>query len=183
MKKTVWFLLLALTLVIAGAAFAAENDKVEISFKFDRLHGNATNQFAIWVEDAEGKYVDTVYATHFTAAGGWQTRHMALRSWVRHAGVPKMQKSEVDAVSGATPRGGALKYEWDLKDKNGKRVPDGCYIVLLEGTLRNETSVVYRALIEVDGDSVTLKPVPKYSNDDETDRGMISEVVVKYIDR
>lgn len=183
MKKLVLFAIVLLTFAqLCGTAFAGNGDKAEITFKYDRLSGHATNQFAIWVEDAEGKYVDTVYATRFTATGGWEKRPAALHRWVGHAEVAKMNKAEIDAITGATPKAGTLTYTWDLTDKNGKKLPDGPYMILLEATLRNENSVVYRALVEVGGDSVTLHPIPKYAGKDEADRKMISEVTVRYID-
>jgi len=67
-------LLLALLAGAGPALFAQENGDaparsrgrgwdVEVSFTFARQSGAASNQFAVWVEDAQGRYVRTLYAT------------------------------------------------------------------------------------------------------------------------
>ena len=80
-------------------------------------------QIAVWIEDPEGRYLETVYATHkiatqsWTAAGG-NRRREALPHWCHRRGVryadglylPTKKEPLTDGVSGATPRG-----SFDLK--------------------------------------------------------------------
>ena len=48
--------------------------EVIISFNFERQSGWASNQFAIWIEDMDGNYINTLYATAWTANGGYASR-------------------------------------------------------------------------------------------------------------
>lgn len=150
-----------------------------ISFSYKKKSGFASNQFAVWVEDAKGKYVKTLFATDFTADGGWKKRPNSLPLWVKQSGLAEMNKARIDAISGATPRQGALAYHWDGTDDSGAAVSAGKYVIFLEATLRNDNGVIYSAAVKL-GSFGEVKPEPKYSGDKESDRDMISDVVVKY---
>lgn len=76
-------------------------------------------QLAIWIEDTEGHYVATVYATHKIATQSWQAaggnrRREALPHWCHCRGIryadglclPTKEHPLTDGISGATPRGG-----------------------------------------------------------------------------
>ena len=80
-------------------------------------------QLAVWIEDTEGNYLSTVYATHKIATQSWQAsggsrRKEALPHWCYSRGVqypdglylPTKDEPLTDGVSGATPHGG-----FDLK--------------------------------------------------------------------
>lgn len=75
-------------------------------------------QVALWIEDTEGRYVATVYATHKIATQSWQAaggsrRREALPHWCYSRGVrysdglylPTKRQPLTDGISGATPRG------------------------------------------------------------------------------
>lgn len=138
----------------AGGGQAAQNvdtnaAHVQITFNFQRQSGYATNQFAVWVEDMQGNIVKTLYATSFTANGGYEKRPDALPLWVEKAGLASMQGSEVDAITGATPKTGDLTFLWDLKDEAGQVVAPGEYGFFVEGSLRWKNRVLYSGTIEV----------------------------------
>jgi len=44
---------------------------VAISFGYVKQSGSASNQFAVWIEDMSGNYLQTVFATRWTANGGF----------------------------------------------------------------------------------------------------------------
>lgn len=80
-------------------------------------------QIAVWVEDTEGKYLATVYASYKIATQSWQAaggnrRKEALPHWCHSRGVqyadglylPTSDEPLTDGISGATPRSG-----FDLK--------------------------------------------------------------------
>jgi hypothetical protein len=96
----------------------------------------------VWIEDADGGYVTTLYATDFTAAGGWEIRPTSIPDWVKASGVAT--GADVDAVSGATPAAGAQTYTWDFTDASGKAYDEDIFTVVVEGTLRWDNQVVYR---------------------------------------
>ena len=124
-------------------------NSVEISFDYERIGSHATNQMAIWVENADGELVKTVLVTNFAAARrGYRNRDMAISHWVAAADPESMSDEQIDAISSATPGAGHLTYIWNLTDQNDDRVPDGVYTVYLEGTLFWESNVLFSAVID-----------------------------------
>lgn len=119
-------------------------ERLDITFDYQR-GGIASSQYAIWVEDAAGKPVRTIFMTRFTATRGFSERPDAVPTWVARFNPAQMTSAQVDAVSGATPSNGSLHYAWDGKDNQGKPVPAGSYTVFLEGTLYWGTRVLYSA--------------------------------------
>ena len=151
----------------------------ELSFSFTRQSGSASNQFAVWIENAQGQFVKTLYATRWTAAGGWERRPTSIPIWVSRSGLAALTSTEIDAVSGATPRTSALTYTWDGTDSRGAAVPDGSYVLILEGTLRWENQVLYRAPILLGSGAATVSVSVEYAGDSTAERGMISDVQVR----
>jgi len=75
-------------------------------------------QIAIWMEDMQGNYLSTIYASHKIATQAWQSagnnrRKEALPHWCHSRGVqyedglylPTQKEPLTDGISGATPRG------------------------------------------------------------------------------
>lgn len=74
-------------------------------------------QIAIWVEDMEGNYITSIYASHKVATNSWQSnggnkRKEALPVWNYARRVQAVDgvsgatpQASVDGISGATPRG------------------------------------------------------------------------------
>jgi len=119
--------------------------------------GSASNQHAVWIEDTSGNVIATLFASQWTATGGYKTRPDSIALWANRAGLASMTKDEVDAVSGATPKSGQLSYTWDLTDKNGNIVPPGDYMFFVEGTLRWKNFVLYSGMITLSTDLVTVQ--------------------------
>lgn len=153
MYKAILCLMMALVL-IAGVASAeggmnAASKGIEISFTYQRVFTMASNQMAVWVEDADGAVVKTLLVTDFTAGRrGYRNRGMSLPAWVAAAEPESMSDQEINAVSCATPGQGRLTYLWDFTDELGQPVPEGVYTVHVEGTLFWESDVVYTAVID-----------------------------------
>jgi len=132
--------------------------EVVISFEFTRQSGSASNQYAVWIEDTDGRLVRTLYASRWTANGGYRTRPDSIALWAERSDLANMSRSDVDAVSGATPRGVTQTYyTWDLTDANGAAVLTGEYVVFVEGTLRWKNYVLYSAAIEIGDVPVTVQ--------------------------
>lgn len=164
---------------------AAETDApangVEVSFDFSRKGGTGTNQFAIWVEDSEDKFVKTVFVTSFTTVrGGWRFRDQNLPHWIKASNVEKMPRKKMDAISGATPGSRHVAKIWDLTDEDGDPVAPGEYTVYLEGSIRRENQVLYRAQIHVGAEASSVEPIPEYAGKEEKERDMINNVRVVY---
>lgn len=156
--------------------------KVELSFPFVKQKGFASNQFAVWIEDAEGNFLKTLYVTDFTARKGYKTRKDSLKIWVKRSNRAEASKDEIDAVSGATPRTGKLTYTWNCDDRQGNPVSPGNYRFFVEGTLFWESYVIYSGTITVGGKAESNIPVKvEYSSTDQKNKNMIGPVTAVYI--
>lgn len=127
---------------------------LEITFDYNRTSTIASNQTALWVENANGEIVKTLYVSDFTAKGrGYRRRADSLNHWVSAANPESLSGREIDAVSSATLRTGSQNFNWDLTDSIGNKVQAGKYFVKLEGTLYWKSNVLYLAQVDfADGD-------------------------------
>jgi len=164
----------------ASQAAAAISPRVEITFVHQRQNGKASNQFAVWIEDAAGKFIKTIYATRFTARGGWRRRPQSLPLWVKTSQLAAMASNEVDAFAGATPLAGHLTYAWDCQNAAGMPVPPGEYRYLVEGNLRWTSMVRYRGAIVVGGPAQQSVATRTFSGDEMPEREMITDVAAAY---
>ncbi|GHV26290.1 hypothetical protein AGMMS4952_06030 [Spirochaetia bacterium] len=153
MKKMIAFLAVLCAMALSSAAAQSQPVAAELSFSYTRQGGSGSNQFAAWIEDARGNYVKTLYATRFTASGGWERRPLSILQWVKQSGLAKLSKPQIDAFTGPTPKPGKLTYRWDGTNQAGAAVPAGEYRLFLEATLRNENRVVYSAVVPHSGSS------------------------------
>ena len=134
-----------------------------IAFEFVKQSGSASNQHAVWIEDMEGNVIRTLFASNWTAAGGYKARPDAIALWVEKSGLAKMTQEEVDAVSGATPGTGLQTYVWDLLDDSGVIVPPGDYSFFVEGTLRWKNYVLYSGVITLWAETITVQAIADFT--------------------
>jgi len=181
--KRLLFIVILTTFVLASvsAQQASSVAAVELTFTFTRQGGAASNQFAAWIEDTEGKYIKTLYVTKWTSGGGYSKRPATIPMWVRRADPSKMTKAQIDAVSGATPQTGTLTCTWDGTDSKGASLPNGNYVLVLEGTLRWENQVYYRAPITLGKGAMTPKIDVEYIGNIAAERSMIKDVNVRVL--
>lgn len=166
---------------LAASGETAATFRAEIDFSYRRQAGPGSNQIAIWVENAEGKVVRTLYVSDFTAGrGGWRIREHSVPRWVRQAGVAGMTADRIDAFTGATPSPGPVTRVWDGRDDAGGPVPAGRYRIFLEATLRQENQVLYHADVEVGGPAGEVRPEPEYRGFDVPERAMIGGVSIRF---
>jgi hypothetical protein len=155
----------------------------EISFVFNRQSGSSSNQYAVWVEDSSGNFIKTLYATRYTANGGWERRPQSIPLWVSRSGLSTMPKKDIDAITAATPRTGTQNYRWDGTDKNGNRLAAGEYRIFLEATLRGDNRVLYSASVTLgsgSGSNVEAQVRTEYFGSGTSERRMIEGVRVVY---
>ena len=154
--------------------------KVVISFAFEKQQGMSSNQFAVWIEDAYGAHIKTLCVTRWTAELGWKIWPVLLPDWRKTAQPQNLSPEEIDAFSGATPLTGNFSCTWDCKDNNGRIVPPGEYRYFVEGNLRWASRVLYTGKITIGGPDQQSRGLCDYFGDDEAERVMIREVIVKY---
>ena len=170
-----------LAVLVLSSAAAQQSAAAEVTFTFTRQSGSASNQYAVWIENAQGQLVKTLYATRWTANGGYRTRPSSIPVWVRLSDLANMNRSQIDAVSSATPRTGTLTYSWDGTNSQGAAVPAGDYTLVLEGTLRWENQVIYRAPFRLGHGTASPQVSVTYTGDSTAERGMISGVSVRVL--
>jgi len=173
------FFVLFTVLTALSTGVAAQQAAAELTFNFTRQTGAASNQFAAWIEDSQGNYVKTLYATRYTAKGGWKVRASSIPVWVKKSGLSDLANAQVDALTGATPRAGTVTYTWDGTDSRNTAVPTGNYVLCLEATLRWENQVLYRAPIRLGQGPATPEVSVEYSGDPVPERVMIADVKVR----
>ena len=168
MKKYKYILAIVTTfLFLSFISCTGDNEKADtrsfdsgiltVTFDYEKQSGYASNQFAVWIEDMDGNYINTLYVTKYTANGGYKNRPDSIALWVEKSDLASMQKSEVDAIAGATPKTGNLSYSWDLTDSKGNTVQPGEYKFFVEGTLRWKNYVLYSGVITIGDEPVTVQ--------------------------
>jgi len=160
-----------------------ENQKGTLELSFDFIRGStpASNQYAVWVEDANGTLVKTLYVTDFTALGGYERRKESIPIWVSKEGPAEMSESDIDAISGATPKAGTVTYTWDGTDANGSFVPNGTYTICLEGTMYWTSSVLFSGKFELGGETQNnISFTSTFTEDESTNRDMLSNISASY---
>ena len=187
MKK---FLSLAMvaSLLFAATSCAQKASSVEISFNYERQDGPGSNQYAVWVENAQGQVVRTLFVTSYTTKGrargdeelvrGYIKRPNCVPTWVKTVKANDLSDEEMDAFTGATPQNsGVQTFTWDLKDQNGVNVPKGTYTINVEATLIFESIVKYQASFSTSDEvEKSLTFTRTITKEDETHGGMISDV-------
>lgn len=161
---------------------AEATGRVTISYTLTRLSRIASNQLAIWIEDADGRYVRTLFVTDFTGRrAGWKRRPQTLPTWLQMAGVKEARQSDIDSISAATPASGGHTAVWDLEDRHGKAVAPGTYRYRIEANISWENTAMWTGTIEVGGGRTTSRAGVVYTPRDAEKLGtLISEVSALY---
>lgn len=180
MSKKIFIILFSL-FISASYEYSQNNKTVQINFDYTKREGFASNQIAIWLEDANGNYIKTIYITDFTGKrAGWKKRNQSLSNWQKKANAIKMSQSDIDAVSKATPKQGNVNIIWNCKDNNGKFVKDGNYKIVVEATIYQDNNVLYTAEINIGDKANSQIAIPKYSKSEAKDIDIIKNVKVSF---
>jgi hypothetical protein len=150
---------------------------VTITYTLSHIPKIASNQIAVWIEDESGNYVRTLYATRFTASGGYKQRPESIPLWIKTSDWENASKNEVDAVTGATQKPGVITLIWDCKDKDGQPVKPGKYVYIIEGNMYWNDRVVWRGEIEVGNEENTSLAKAEYIPQTAKDSGILIENV------
>jgi hypothetical protein len=122
---------------------------VSVSYQLNRLDTHASNQIAVWIEDESGAYVRTLFATSFTAEGGYDRRPESLPLWRETAGWESASDEERESASRPAQDSGRHTLYWDGTDSNGTPVKPGRYTYRVEGNVYWEARVLFTGTIEV----------------------------------
>ena len=114
------------SILLSAAAFVwAEKNSVAVNP--GEAYSKRAPQIAVWVEDSDGTYVDTLFVTKKASGNKWigspkDGRPESLPDWYRAKGqnpAVKIPKEELDATTRATPKKGIV-IEKDLPLEKGK---------------------------------------------------------------
>lgn len=182
-------LLLAAAVALLMCTSASDKaSQLEVSFQYARQNTSGSNQYAVWIEDASGKFVKTLFVTKYTAKGrarggetavrGFIVRPACVPRWVKAAGAAEMTDEALDAVSGATPSADGLQsFVWDMTDQAGKAVPKGEYKVMVEATLFNDHAVLFSGTFRSDAAAGDVVLKAEYTQPDNNNfKNMVSDV-------
>lgn len=177
-------LLFCALLLTGGALFAqdAAPGKVTLSYTLNRLTLIASHQLAVWIEDASGRYVKTLFATNFMARKkGFLKRPQCCPEWVQASGLAGMTDAQIDAISGATQKPGKITLSWDCADPQGKPVPPGLYLYKLEGNIVWEKRVLWTGRITVGKTPDTSTALAEWLPEEAKDAGvLVTEVSARF---
>jgi hypothetical protein len=186
MKRTALSVLCVLQLAFASMAVSAQAQArpgiVTISYNLFHLRWIASNQLAVWVEDAHGSFVTTIFATDFMARRkGYLRRPQCCPEWVKPSGLARLPDASVDAISGATQKPGQVELSWGCTDADGRPVPAGVYTYKVEGNISWEKRVLWEGRIEVGGAPSASVALPMYIPDSARTAGtLLAEVSAKF---
>jgi hypothetical protein len=154
--------------------------RLEFSFAYNKQRMVASSQYAFWIEDMDGNYINTVYVTRYTAKDGHIRRPKSLPLWVAAARPADLSASELDTIAGATPKSGKYLVVWDFTDRDGKPATDTQYRYFIEATMFNDDDVLYSGVIEAGEQAWAYNPAPAYTVPDSEYKEMIAHVRVAY---
>ena len=169
------------------ASCAPKPGSLEISFNYTKQAGPGSNQYAVWIENAEGHVVKTLFVTEFTAKGrsrdgskparGYTYRTSCVPTWVQHINADALTDEEMDAFSGATPaESGVQTFTWDFTDQDGQPVAKGTYRFYLEATYNGASVVTYTGTVTYGDPAGDLSMEISYIEASEDRKDMITDV-------
>ena len=155
---------------------------LEISVDYQQKVKWASDQFAVWIEDEAGNYINTLFVTKFaTTELSINERKDCVPVWVSKAQPLSMAAEELDGITMATPDSGIVTRVWDLKDRQGNKVKPGTYVFILEATLDGSSRVIFKNSINLGKKPVTVSGVPQFTHpSSEKHKDMIRSVVADY---
>ena len=186
MRKVLSLLILCAASALM-ASCAPKPGSLELSFQYNKQVGPGSNQFAVWIENAEGQVVKTLFVTEFTAKGrsrdgskparGYTFRTSCVPTWVQHVGAENLSDEQMDAVSGATPAAsGVQTFTWDFTDQAGATVAKGDYHFFIEATYNGESYVTHSGTVSFGAPAGELPVETAYTNASEERKDMITDV-------
>jgi Predicted periplasmic protein (DUF2271). len=191
-KKLITLVLATLFLAVPAMVLSKQGKSAKaktlvVSFDYQKQAGPGSNQYAVWIEDAQGKVVKTLFVTSYTTKGrtrqgeepvrGYVKRPNCVPTWVRTAKAAEQTDQQLDAFTGATPQvGGTQTFTWDFTDQQGKAVKKGTYKVFVEATLYQASDIVYSGTFSTHDKAGEIKLTSTLTEPDENHKDMVTNV-------
>lgn len=183
----------ASVLLSATAAFVWA-EKISVAVNPGEAYSKRAPQIAVWVEDSDGTYVDTLFVTKKASGNKWigspkDGRPESLPDWYRAKGqnpAEKISKDEVDATTSATPKKGIVISK-DLELEKGKTYVFKCqvnqsfdyneYYTKKNSGVDGQPAVLYAGEMIPDGKEIEIKLELKTKKDFLTTADKIIESI------
>lgn len=183
----------ASVLLSAAAAFIWA-EKISVAVNPGEAYSKRAPQIAVWVEDSDGTYVDTLFVTKKASGNKWigspkNGRPESLPDWYRAKGqnpAEKISKDEVDATTSATPKKGIVISK-DLELEKGKTYVFKCqvnqsfdyneYYTKKNSGVDGQPAVLYAGEMIPDGKEIEIKLELKTKKDFLTTADKIIESI------
>ncbi len=152
---------------------------LEVKFFFDTpATVEPTYHTAIWLEDADGKMVKTLYVSQELSATQYKMGD-ACPDWVNKAQWEKAPRSEVAAVTAPTPSVGVGELRFDLASLG---IAPATYGFRFQVHVADQYNVLYRGQVMVGGprSDVTLETAVGPGKLDTTQQ-FVRDVEVRYL--
>jgi len=180
-------ILLSVIAVAQSSKKAGKASTLEVSFNYQKQAGPGSNQYAVWIENAKGEFVKTLFVTSYTTKGrarggeqpkrGYIVRPACVPTWVKISKAEEKTDVQLDGVTGATPQnGGVQTFTWDFTDENGKAVPQGTYKVKVEATLFFDSDIIYTGTFTTKDKPGSIALTSELTKPDEQHKDMVTEV-------
>ena len=115
------------SVILSAAAAFVWAEKISVAVNPGEAYSKHAPQIAVWVEDSDGTYVDTLFVTKKASGNKWigspkDGRPESLPDWYKSKGqnpAVKISKDDLDATTSATPKKGIVISK-DLELEKGK---------------------------------------------------------------
>lgn len=162
------------SILLSAAAAFVWAEKISVAVNPGEAYSKRAPQIAVWVEDSDGTYIDTLFVTKKASGNKWigspkDGRPESLPDWYRAKGqnpAEKISKDEVDATTSATPKKGIVISK-DLELEKGKTYVFKCqanqsfdyndYYTKKNSGVDGQPAVLYTGEIIPDGTEKEIK--------------------------
>ncbi len=141
--------LLSLFLIINGACTVFHPKRhIEITFTIHKPGDFVpSRQTVVWLEKPDSSFVKSLYVSEYIAYGGYLVPGICPE-WSNKADWQDISQEDFDAVTGATPGTGKVKFRFEYSDSD---IPRGNYLLLMEIHLKEDYNIYCHTGIVMDG--------------------------------
>ena len=144
--KNLFLLVCSTILFIFISGFSTSNRTIELSFQLKNPEAfTSSDQMIVWIEKTDKSYVKTLFVSEYMAYGGFNLDYICP-DWPERSGWEKISNDKFDAVTGATPGPGDVKFEFIVDNDS---IPDGEYKIFIEVHLSEKYNELYSSTINL----------------------------------
>ena len=144
--KNLFLLICSTVLFVIISGFSNSNRTLELTFKLKNTEAFiSSDQMIVWLEKSDSSFVKTLFVSEYMAYGGFNLEYICP-NWPERSGWEMISNDEFDAVTGATPGSGDVKFEFIVEKDS---IPDGEYKIFIEVHLAEKYNELYSTTINL----------------------------------